>query len=153
VAPADGRVLHAGDARPGEAPPGDWRQVTVFLSIFDVHINRSPVGGAVTRVRYVPGSFLPAYRHDAHRNEHTEIWFDAGGAAVVARQVVGLLARRIVCRLEAGQQVERGARIGLMKFGSRMDVFVPLTATIAVTAGSRVRAGESVIARLPEVHP
>jgi phosphatidylserine decarboxylase len=153
VAPADGRVTHAGAAREGEAPPGDWRQVTIFLSLFDVHINRSPVGGVVTRIEYVPGSFVPAYRHDAHRNEHSEIWVDAGGAAVVIRQVVGVLARRIVCRLAVGQTVARGARIGLMKFGSRMDVFVPVTAAIEVSGGARVRAGETIIARLGEGGP
>ena len=149
VAPADGRVIHAGAARAGEAPPGDWRQVTIFLSLLDVHINRSPVGGVVTRIDYVPGSFLPAYRHDAFRNEHSEIWFDVHGATVVARQVVGVLARRVVCRLAVGQAVERGARIGLMKFGSRMDVFVPVTASVEVAAGARVRAGETIVARLP----
>ena len=150
VAPADGRVMHAGVAKPGEAPPGSWRQVTVFLSVLDVHINRSPVEGTVTRIRYVPGAFLPAYRHDAHRNEHSEIWFDRDGVTVVARQVVGLLARRVVCRLAEGQRVERGSRIGLMKFGSRMDVFLPMSAVLAVATGERVRAGETVIARLAE---
>ncbi len=152
VAPADGRVMHAGQARREEAPPGEWQQVTIFLSVLDVHINRAPVGGTVTGVTYVPGSFVPAYRHDAHRNEHTEIWFDSAGVAVVARQVVGLLARRVVCRLQPGQHVDRGARIGLMKFGSRMDVFVPMHATLEVSAGARTRAGETVIARLGEGH-
>jgi phosphatidylserine decarboxylase len=150
MAPADGRVMHAGEARPGESPPGRWRQITIFLSVLDVHINRSPVGGRVTAVRYVPGSFRPAYRHDAHRNEHSEIWIDAGGVAIVVRQVVGLLARRVVCRVSEGDRIPRGGRIGLMKFGSRMDVFVPPTATIVVAAGARVRAGETVIARLVE---
>ncbi|HUF46159.1 MAG TPA: phosphatidylserine decarboxylase [Vicinamibacterales bacterium] len=150
VAPADGRVMHAGDARADEAPPGRWQQVTIFLSVFDVHINRSPVAGRVTDVRYVPGTFRPAYRHDAHRNEHSEIWLDAGGVAVVVRQVAGLLARRVVCRVAPGEVVPRGGRIGLMKFGSRMDVFVPPTATLAVTTGARVRGGESVVARLVE---
>lgn len=148
VAPADGRVIFAGEARPEEAPPGAWRQITIFLSVLDVHINRAPVGGIVTKITYVPGSFRPAYRHDAHRNEHTEIWLDADGTTVVARQVVGLLARRIVCRLTDGERIARGARIGLMKFGSRMDVFVPVTALLEIDTGAHVRAGETVIARL-----
>jgi phosphatidylserine decarboxylase len=131
VAPADGRVMHAGDARPAEAPPGEWRQITIFLSVLDVHINRSPVGAHVTKVTYVPGSFLPAYRRESYANEHSEIWLDAGGTPVVVRQVVG-----------------RGARIGLMKFGSRMDVFVPTSAVVATTPGARVSAGETIIARL-----
>jgi phosphatidylserine decarboxylase len=148
LAPADGRVMHAGPARPDEAPPGEWLQVVIFLSVFDVHINRTPVAGRVTRVEFHPGSFLPAYRHDAYRNEHSEIWLEQGGRTVVTRQVVGLLARRVVCRVRTGQTLAAGARIGLMKFGSRMDVFVPVTATLQVRTGERARAGETVIARL-----
>jgi phosphatidylserine decarboxylase len=148
LSPADGRVLHAGPARPDEAPPGEWLQITIFLSLLDVHINRTPVAGRVTRVDYVDGPALPAYRTDAHGNEHSEIWLEHEGQVVVARQVVGVLARRVVCRIAAGQQLEPGARIGLMKFGSRMDVFVPVTATLTVAKGQHVRGGETVIARL-----
>ena len=148
LAPADGKVMHAGPARPGEAPPGTWQQITIFLSVLDVHINRSPVPGVVTRVEYIPGKFLPAYRHDAHQNERSEIWIDHHGVPVVVRQVVGLLARRVVCRLTPGQVLEPGARIGLMKFGSRMDVFVPGGAEVLATTGAMVTAGVTVIARL-----
>lgn len=148
LAPADGRVMHAGPARAGEAPPGDWLQVTIFLSLLDVHINRTPVAGRVQRVDFVPGSFRAAFRPAAHENEHSEIWIDQDGTTVVVRQVVGVLARRVVCRLRPGEQVSAGQRIGLMKFGSRMDVFLPLTATIAVSPGDQVTAGVTVIARL-----
>jgi phosphatidylserine decarboxylase len=153
LAPADGKVMHAGPARPGEAPPGTWQQITIFLSVLDVHINRTPVAGVVKRVEYIPGKFLPAYRHDAHQNERSEIWIDHKGVPVVVRQVVGLLARRVVCRLTPGQVLAPGARIGLMKFGSRMDVFVPGDAEVLATAGATVTAGVTVIARLraPEV--
>jgi phosphatidylserine decarboxylase len=149
LSPADGRVMHAGPARAGEAPDGVWQQVTVFLSVLDVHINRTPVAGVVQRVDYVPGAFLPAFRHDAHRNEHTEIWIDHGGVPVVVRQVVGVLARRVVCRIAPGDRLDAGQRIGLMKFGSRMDVFMPAGTTVTVTPGDQVRAGETVIGRLP----
>jgi phosphatidylserine decarboxylase len=148
LAPADGKVMFAGPARPNEAPPGDWLQITIFLSLFDVHINRTPVPGRVTRVDYLPGKFLPAYRDDAHANERSEIWIDSGGQTVVTRQVVGVLARRVVCRVRAGDELAPGARIGLMKFGSRMDVFVPAASTLQVTTGQSVRAGVTVIARL-----
>jgi phosphatidylserine decarboxylase len=148
LAPADGKVMFAGEARTDEAPPGEWRQVTIFLSLLDVHINRSPVGGVVTRVDYHAGSYLPAYRREAFRNERSEIWIDHDGTAVVARQVVGVLARRVVCRVKAGDSVSGGGRIGLMKFGSRMDVFVPATSELRVSAGDTVRAGVSVIAVL-----
>ena len=148
LAPADGRVMHAGPARPDEAPPGRWLQVTIFLSLFDVHINRTPVAGRVTSVRYVPGSFLPAFRPDSHRNEHSEVRIDHDGVEVVTRQVVGVLARRVVCRVSPGDELAPGTRIGLMKFGSRMDVFVPESAVLCVARGARVRGGETIIAEL-----
>jgi|KBSMisStandDraft_5_1062788.scaffolds.fasta_scaffold144946_3 phosphatidylserine decarboxylase len=148
LSPADGKVMHAGAADTANAPSGAWRQITIFLSPLDVHINRTPVSGRVTRVEYHPGSFYPAYRHDAAKNERSEIWFDHGGQVVVARQVVGAMARRVVCRLKAGDDVAAGQRLGLMKFGSRMDIFVPLSAELLVTAGQMVRAGETRIARL-----
>jgi phosphatidylserine decarboxylase len=100
LSPADGTVMHAGAANQADAPDERaWLQVTIFLSVLDVHINRTPVSGRVTRVIYQPGTFLPAYKPEASRNERSEIWFDHGGIAVVARQVVGILARRVVCRL------------------------------------------------------
>ena len=148
LSPADGKVMFAGDGRPGETPPGAWRHVTIFLSPLDVHINRVPVSGTVTRVVYRAGTFQPAYQASAHANEQSEIWIDHDGEVVVARQVVGRMARRVVCRLVAGATVAAGARFGLMKFGSRMDVFVPMTATLLVTAGRRVRGGETPVARL-----
>jgi phosphatidylserine decarboxylase len=149
LSPADGKVMHAGPAVPAQSPPGSWLQVTIFLSLFDVHINRTPVPGRVHRVSYVPGTFKAAFKPDSHANEHSEIWIDHDGVIVVVRQVVGVLARRVVCRLKAGDEVATGQRIGLMKFGSRMDVFVPLSSTLMVKAGDRVTAGVSIIARLP----
>jgi phosphatidylserine decarboxylase len=149
LAPADGRVLVAGAAMAGAAPPGDWQQVSIFLSPMDVHVNRVPASGRITRVSYVPGRFLPAYRDDAaSANERCEMWIDHRGQTVVARQVVGILARRVVCRVQAGADVRAGDRFGIMKFGSRMDVFLPPTATIRVKIGDLVRGGETVIAVL-----
>ncbi|QXG77043.1 phosphatidylserine decarboxylase family protein [Modestobacter sp. L9-4] len=148
VSPADGVVMVAGEPQPGVAPEGDWQQVSVFLSVVDVHVNRAPYGGQVTRSTYAPGSFLAAYRAEsAHRNERSELWVVDGERTVVFRQIVGVLARRIVTRVVPGQQVATGERIGLMKFGSRMDVFVPPECTVLVTKGQRVRGGETVIAR------
>jgi phosphatidylserine decarboxylase len=148
VAPADGRIMYVGPAEGSTAPPGTWQQVVIFLSPLDVHINRSPVGGCITRIEYRPGRFLPAYDARAGENELNELWIDADGTLVVVRQVVGILARRIVCRVSERQRLERGERIGLMKFGSRMDVFVPPDAKTCVRAGEQVRAGETVIAVL-----
>jgi len=149
LAPADGRVLVAGDVIPDGAPPGSWKQISIFLSPMDVHVNRVPASGRVTRVSVMPGRFLPAYRHDAGSvNERSEIWIDHRGQPIVTRQIVGMLARRVVCRLSDGDEVRSGQRLGIMKFGSRMDVFVPHDATVTVKVGATVRGGETVIAVL-----
>ena len=152
VSPADGRVLTAGAAEPTVAPPGAWCQVSIFLSPFDVHVNRVPIGGTVTQVVHARGRFLPAYNKDAATdNERSEIWLQHDNQTVVFRQVVGALARRVVCRVVPGTKVQTGERFGIMKFGSRMDLFLPTSAALLVTTGDRVRAGETLIARLP--HP
>ena len=149
ISPADGRILVAGAAIAEGAPPGAWQQISMFLSPMDVHVNRIPVSGRITRVSYTAGRFLPAYRHDAgSANERSEIWIDHGGQMVVARQIVGILARRVVCRVKTGVEVRAGERYGIMKFGSRMDIFVPPTAKIIVRVGDMVRGGETVIAVL-----
>jgi phosphatidylserine decarboxylase len=149
LSPADGRVLVAGAAIAEAAPPGAWQQISIFLSPMDVHVNRVPASGRVTRVSYSPGRFLPAYRHDAGTvNERCEIWIDHNGRTIVARQIVGVLARRVLCRLQTGATVRAGDRYGIMKFGSRMDVFVPTNAEIRTRVGDLVRGGESVIAVL-----
>ena len=149
VSPADGRVMIVGDPPFPGAPPGEWQLVTIFLSPLDVHVNRAPVDGRVTRVEYHAGQFLPAYKTEAGtHNEWTEVWFDHHGTTIVCRQIVGILARRIVTRLAVGQQVARGERFGVMKFGSRMDIFLPRTAKLSVGVGDRVVGGESIVATL-----
>jgi phosphatidylserine decarboxylase len=149
LAPADGRVMVAGPAAADAAPPGSWQQISIFLSPMDVHVNRIPASGRVTKVSFTPGRFLPAYRREAaSANERSEIWIDHDGQAIVARQIVGILARRVVCRVQTGADVRAGDRFGVMKFGSRMDVFVPPTAEITVRVGQMVRGGETVIAVL-----
>jgi phosphatidylserine decarboxylase len=149
LSPADGRVMVAG-APTGEAtPPGEWQQVSVFLSPMDVHVNRIPVSGRVTRVEYHPGRFLPAYKKESgDLNERSEVTIDHSGQPVVVRQIVGVLARRVVCRTREGVDVKAGERFGVMKFGSRMDVFVPVDATLHVRVGETVVGGVTVIAVL-----
>jgi phosphatidylserine decarboxylase len=149
VSPADGRVMVAGGPPQTGAPEGNWHVISIFLSPLDVHVNRMPAEGRVTRVEYHPGAFLPAYRADAGAlNEWTEVWLERGGRSIVVRQIVGVLARRIVCRVRVGQDVSRGERFGVMKFGSRMDVFLPPDARIRVRAGDRVVGGETPLASL-----
>jgi phosphatidylserine decarboxylase len=150
LSPADGVVMVAGEPQAGVAPEGDWQQVSVFLSVVDVHVNRSPYHGEVVESSYRKGSFLAAYRKEsAHKNERSELWLRDGDRTVVFRQIVGVLARRIVTRTGPGQQLATGERMGLMKFGSRMDVFVPLECVVTVRTGQRVIGGETVIARWP----
>ncbi|MGY1787260.1 phosphatidylserine decarboxylase [Geodermatophilus sp. SYSU D00698] len=158
LSPADGVVMVAGEPQEGVAPQpepeGGWQQVSVFLSVVDVHVNRSPYRGEVVESSYRRGSFLAAYRAEsAHRNERSELWLredhPEGERTVVFRQLVGVLARRIVTRTGVGRRLATGERFGLMKFGSRMDVFVPAGCTLTVRKGQRVRGGETVIARWP----
>ena len=150
LSPADGRVMVAGPGQPSVAPSGDWQQISIFLSPMDVHINRVPYGGTLTRVTYQPGRFLPAYRTESGaQNERTELWVERQGRTVVFRQVVGVLARRVVCRVHEGETVRTGDRFGLMKFGSRMDVFVDRDARLLVKAGDTVVAGETRLAEFP----
>jgi phosphatidylserine decarboxylase len=158
LAPADGKVMHAGPGQPGVAPPateqGDWQQVSIFLSVFDVHINRAPYGGRVTEVAYRPGKWLAAYKFEsATENERSDITVEREVRGrirtVVFRQIVGAVARRVVTRIKAGDDVATGERIGLMKFGSRMDIFVPPEVELTVAKGDRTVAGETVLGRWP----
>ena len=154
ISPADGRVMVAG-APTGEAtPPGRWQQISIFLSPMNVHVNRIPVSGRVTRVEYHPGRFLPAYKKESgDLNERSEVTIDHEGQPIVVRQIVGVLARRVVCRTREGAEVKAGERFGVMKFGSRMDVFVPLDATLQVRVGQTVVGGVTVIATLTSPGP
>ncbi len=159
LSPADGKVMYVGPADPRATPPGEWQQIVIFLSVSDVHINRSPYAGMVTSVTYRPGKFLAAFTEaSGAENERSEITvvrdLDGGGQrTVVFRQIVGMLARRVVTRVEPGDVIASGERIGLMKFGSRMDVFLPLDAAVAVAEKDRVVAGETVLATWPESDP
>ena len=154
VAPADGKVMHAGPGQPGVAPEGDWQQVSIFLSVFDVHINRTPYGGTVTDVQYRPGRWHAAYKFEsATENERSDITIERAVGVEIRkvhfRQIVGLVARRVVTRIAPGDVISTGDRIGLMKFGSRMDVFVPPEVELTVRAGDRTVAGVTVLGRWP----
>ena len=147
LSPADGEVKFVGPAMAG-GPEGTWQQITIFLSPLDVHVNRTPVAGRVIKVSYKPGQFLPAYRPESGAvNEQAEVWVDHEGRTAVYRQVVGILARRVVSRVQEGDQLRVGQRVGVMKFGSRMDVFLPPDLPVHVTAGHRVVAGVTVLSR------
>lgn len=145
LAPADGKVMAVGPVA-DDPFVGPAQAVSIFLSPLDVHVNRSPLAGLVVGVEYRPGAKLAAYRAEAsEQNERTSISIQGDGARVVVRQIAGVLARRIVCRVQPGDRLASGQRFGLIKFGSRTDLIVPATARLQVQAGDRVRGGETVM--------
>ncbi len=150
LAPADGKVLKLTDAPLEFAAIGLPRQVSIFMSPANVHVNRAPISGTVTKAAYKAGRKFPAYRDKASElNEHSVVVIEGQAGKVGYKQIAGAVARRVVCDLAEGEVVERGQRVGLIKFGSRVDVFLPASAAIAVAAGERTRAGVTVLARLP----
>lgn len=147
VSPGDGKVT---EAEWIETTVGGRLRVTVFLSVFNVHVNRVPIGGTVTVVDYREGQFINAMDSEsAVVNEQTMITVDDGEWSVSFKQIAGLLARRILCNVKVGDKVERGQRMGLIKFGSRVDILMPAEAQLLVKVGDKVKGGSSVIAQLP----
>jgi phosphatidylserine decarboxylase len=148
VAPADGKVVSVADAN--LASLGSTKRVSIFLSPFDVHINRIPVAGKIEKVTYQPGKFLAAYKDEAsERNEQNALTIvDNVGRKLGVVQIAGVVARRIVCRAKAGDRLARGERFGLIMFGSRTDAYLPENCQIEVAEGQRVKGGETVLARL-----
>jgi len=145
VSPADGRVMEI------VSENVQTQRISIFLSLWDVHINRAPYGGVVQSVVYTPGEFLAAYRQEASLvNEANTVTIAAHGREFIVKQIAGVLARRIVCRVRPGDTLEKGQRYGLIRFGSRTDLLLPATAEIAVQVGDVVRGGETVLAFLKE---
>ncbi len=147
VAPADGRVVVVTDEE-NEGRPG--KRVSIFLAIWNVHVNRAPAAGTITKMDYRPGKFLAAMRERASvENEQNVFTLSTDGGEMVFKQIAGLIARRVVSWKKVGEKVARGERIGLVRFGSRVDVWVPRTAEIVVRVGESVKGGSSVVARWP----
>lgn len=146
LAPADGKVVGI-DPQTTERGETPLTRVSIFLSVFDVHVNRAPLAGTVAEVRYQPGKFLPAFRPQASAvNEQNILILQAGRTQVIVKQIAGILARRIVCRAKPGDTLRAGERFGLIRFGSRVDVFIPHDFGVQVRPGQRVRGGETVLA-------
>jgi phosphatidylserine decarboxylase len=147
LAPADGKVM--GVAEVEDRWVGRAVRLSIFLSPLDVHVNRAPAAGIVRDVEYVPGRFLAAYKPEAsERNERCTVALESDPARLSVRQISGVLARRIVCRVRPGDRVQRGERFGMIMFGSRVDLFLPVGVVPVVHRGDRVRAGTSVIAEV-----
>jgi phosphatidylserine decarboxylase len=147
--PADGRVVEVGDSCPALTERGLPRQVGVFMSILDVHVNRAPIDGVLVDYTYTPGRRLPAFTAKAAEcNEQNLSVWEGGSGRLALRQVAGVIARRIVFDHPVGGRVRRAGRIGLIRYGSRVDLFLPAQAEILVEVGDRVRAGETAVARM-----
>jgi len=145
VSPADGKVTDVSGIQFNGKP---CTRVSIFLSVFDVHVNRSPINGTVRDVVYKPGKFLNAMDSaSADDNEQSVVTMEGQGMTLVFKQIAGLLARRIVCTPKPGDTLARGQRVGMIKFGSRTDVIFPAGATLSVKAGDRVKGGASVLAQ------
>ena len=151
VSPADGRIVYAGESPPGRYALVAGRRVSVFMSPVDVHVNRAPVTGQVASVRYHKGAFHVASVDKASlMNEQNGVAIvTPGGRTVTYVQIAGMLARRVVCDLKEGDAVRQGQRVGMIRFGSRVDVYLPAEVRLSVASGDRVLAGESVIGVFP----
>lgn len=149
ISPADGKLIQIREIPAGDALGCPSIQISVFMSIFNVHVNRMPFKGKILKKTYNPGKFLPAYREKASLlNEQTSLLIDTKGGSVRMTQIAGQVARRIVCWAEEGDTIDKGMRFGLIRFGSRVDLFLPQENTVVVgRVGDRVKAGESVLAR------
>ncbi len=149
VAPADGKVIKIDTAYQSEDHPGGAICISIFLSIFNVHIQRVPVAGTITRKFYNKGKYLAAWDHKASMdNEQNMIVMDTGIGPVGVKQIAGLVARRIVCWSSVGDKLEKGERFGLIRFGSRVDLILPPDVAILSSLGDKVKGGETVMARL-----
>lgn len=146
VSPADGKVVGI------RTDPSSPARISIFLNIFDVHVNRAPIAGTITKVDYTKGQFLVASREIASvQNERNTVTIDAADTSVSFAQIAGLIARRIVFNKQTGDHIAKGERVGLIKFGSRVDVFLGPEWEIAVKPGDRVQGGSSILARRKKV--
>ncbi|HAS54818.1 MAG: phosphatidylserine decarboxylase [Nitrospirae bacterium GWC2_57_13] len=146
VSPADGRVVVVKDIFEPTYLKQDVKQISIFLSVFNVHVNRAPIGGKVDTVKYNPGKFHVASVDKASLdNEQTAMVITQGGRKVLVKQIAGLIARRIICYAKPGDSLAQGERYGLIRFGSRVDIFLPKDAEIKVKVGDRVKGARDVI--------
>ncbi len=147
LSPADGRILGIETVRDHAYIGGDALKVSIFLSILDVHINRIPAKGRIDYVRYHPGEFFPAFKDKASElNEHTEIGMTTDiGHRIVFKQIAGIIARRIVCKVQEGDAFFAGARFGMIRFGSRVELFVPVGSELRVKVGDHVKGGQTIL--------
>ena len=146
VSPADGKVIMIKDVYEKDYLKAESKEISIFMSIFNVHVNRAPCEGNVGLIKHSPGKFLVAHKDAASiENENTVMVLEGKDGKILVRQVAGLIARRIVCKVKVGDVLRRGERYGMIKFGSRLDVYLPKDTEIQIKIGDKVKAGETVI--------
>lgn len=154
LAPGEGRVIQITRVDEPEFLGGPAIRISIFLSVFNVHVQRAPLTGRVGYVDYVPGKYLAAWNPKAsEENERGSVGIQSGSHRVLVRQIAGLVARRVVTDPQEGDTVMRGDRIGLIRFGSRVDLFIPPEWEVVCQEGDKVKVGESVLARIPDGKP
>ena len=150
VSPADGKVIFVGSVKDSPFTSGESIKISIFMSVFNVHVNRIPYTGRIKAVQYNPGEFFSANLDKAsQKNEHNAVYLEAeNGKEICFVQIAGLIARRIICKVQPGDQVLKGQRFGIICFGSRLDVYLPGDSDVAVTVGEKVQAGTSVLGHM-----
>ncbi len=147
ISPADGKIILTTEAKEDEILNETRRKISIFMSPLDVHVNRVPSDGTVREVKYFPGKFISAFKDDAARyNEHITMLYETAHGNIVIKQIAGYVARRAVCRVKPGEALKQGQRYGIIKFSSRVDIFLPLDTEIKVKLSDKVKAGETVLA-------
>lgn len=148
LAPADGQVVEVGRVHEPRFLQGEGLKIGIFMSLLDVHVNRAPVEGQVALTEHVPGQFLQAFRPEAAEvNEHNLVGLESRYGRILVRQIAGILARRVVCWVGIDQRLQAGERLGVIKFGSRVEVYLPPGVEAVVRVGDRTRAGVTAVAR------
>jgi phosphatidylserine decarboxylase len=148
ISPADGTVVAIEDLEESPHYDGPCRRVSIFMSVFNAHVNRAPFDGEVRDVRYMPGEYLNAMKEEASKvNESNALWLDTAQGLVTVRQISGAVARRIVCRAEPGMKLTRGEKFGMIKFGSRVEVYLPPGTEVLVSLKQKTRSGKTSLAK------
>ena len=150
VSPADGTVVAIEDLEETPHYEGKTRRISIFMSVFNAHVNRAPYEGTVRELKYAPGQYKNAMRPDSTRlNESNAVWMDTPRGPMTVRQISGAIARRIVCPVQAGTKLDKGEKFGMIRFGSRVELYLPPDTEVCVTLKEKVYAGSSVVARFP----
>jgi phosphatidylserine decarboxylase len=148
LSPADGKIIEMKEVEDEILPGKKFFKISIFMSPLNVHIVRAPLDGKVRKIIYKPGHFKPAYKEDSSKNEQNIIIIDSKKSEIMIKQIAGILARRVICRLKENQVIKAGEKIGMIIFGSRVEIFIPLETKILTSIGEKVKGGETLIGEI-----